>query len=60
MLSHVVVGSILSLLTPPPPLPPSAFCTYGSFWMGLSLFTILNAAGVWSGASSTGVAAPYS
>ena len=46
------------LNSPPPSL--SAFCTYGAFWMGLSLFTILNAAGVWSGASATGVAAPYS
>lgn len=29
----------------------TAFMTYGAFWMGLALFTILNAAGVWSGAS---------
>ena len=28
--------------------------------MGLSLFTILNAAGVWNGSAATGVAAPYS
>lgn len=29
----------------------TAFISYGAFWMGLALFTILNAAGVWTGAS---------